>query len=54
MNALPLAEPIEMSFGMLSRVPVDPKNHVLNGGAEAPTGLREGVLLSESLAHCKT
>jgi len=29
------AEPIEMTFGMLSRV--DARNHVLNVGADAPT-----------------
>jgi len=30
-----MAEPIEMPFGMLSWV--NPRNHVLDGGADAPT-----------------
>jgi len=30
------AEPIEMPFGMLSLV--DPRNNVLDGGADDPTG----------------
>jgi len=43
------AEPIEMQFGMLRRV--DPRNHVLDGGADAQ--MEEGTLLGERLVQCK-
>ena len=36
MSLATAAEPIEMQFGILSWV--DPENHVLNRGADAPTG----------------
>jgi len=36
MSCAKTAEPIEMPFGVLSRVV--PRNHVLDGGADAPVG----------------